>query len=306
MSSIQPGCILNFRDVAVSSNSGLFPKGRVFRSARLDNAEVNDLKILVFECNICTIIDLRTWFEARTVPMIQAVFPRTPLPNTLLDYLDSSFTSASELTRMLDPISSDTRESLSIRRSFNIDIMGREYRMKAIWNRASFKMKLLVFLYIILFMKRAATTFVSRNIIARTGLLGLYKDLIDFCQPQLLMSMKVILFNAHEPFLIHCSHGKDRTGVVTALLLSVIGVPRKDIISDYAATSKSYFPIQKHVDAEFESVGFNRDFATAREETMDSLLLYIEAKYGSVTNYLEEIGFDQSQQNELRMKLAVA
>ena len=36
------------------------------------------------------------------------------------------------------------------------------------------------------------------------------------------------------PLLIHCTHGKDRTGVLVALLLSACGISQEDIIEDYA------------------------------------------------------------------------
>ncbi len=39
------------------------------------------------------------------------------------------------------------------------------------------------------------------------------------------------------PALVHCAHGKDRTGVLSALLLAACGVPDEDIIKDYARVS---------------------------------------------------------------------
>ncbi|QEE30102.1 tyrosine-protein phosphatase [Terriglobus albidus] len=40
------------------------------------------------------------------------------------------------------------------------------------------------------------------------------------------------------PLLYHCSAGKDRTGVFSALLLLTLGVPEKTVLEDYALTNK--------------------------------------------------------------------
>lgn len=42
------------------------------------------------------------------------------------------------------------------------------------------------------------------------------------------------------PLLYHCLAGKDRTGVVTAVLLSLLGVSHDDIVADYCATNRTF------------------------------------------------------------------
>jgi protein tyrosine/serine phosphatase len=46
--------------------------------------------------------------------------------------------------------------------------------------------------------------------------------------------LKVIACPARHPVLVHCSHGKDRTGLVCALVLSVAGASDEEILADYA------------------------------------------------------------------------
>ena len=41
--------------------------------------------------------------------------------------------------------------------------------------------------------------------------------------------------------LFHCTHGKDRTGLIAALVLAAIGVPEDDIIRDYTASDEQGF-----------------------------------------------------------------
>jgi hypothetical protein len=51
---------------------------------------------------------------------------------------------------------------------------------------------------------------------------------------------------AHEPpFLIHCWEGKDRTGVLSAVLEALMGAPLEDVVSDYMATYENYYGIAR-------------------------------------------------------------
>ena len=64
---------------------------------------------------------------------------------------------------------------------------------------------------------------------------GLYITLLDDAMPELKLVMR-ILANAEGGTLFHCAVGKDRTGVVAMLLLSLAGVANADIVADYAIT----------------------------------------------------------------------
>lgn len=48
------------------------------------------------------------------------------------------------------------------------------------------------------------------------------------------------LLKAEGPVLYHCSAGKDRTGVATALVLTALGVPRETVIADYELSNRYY------------------------------------------------------------------
>lgn len=65
--------------------------------------------------------------------------------------------------------------------------------------------------------------------------LGLYRSLADHHAVQLAETFAVIA-GGGAPVLIHCTAGKDRTGVAVALLLELIGVDREWILADYALT----------------------------------------------------------------------
>ena len=96
------------------------------------------------------------------------------------------------------------------------------------------------------------------------------------------------------PLLIHCTEGKDRTGVVIALLLMILGVDRKDIKKDYMATNKvnkrkaqiAYFMI-KNFDHDAERAELARTFLIAKEEYLDSIFDYIDTNWKGTEDFIK-------------------
>jgi protein-tyrosine phosphatase len=99
----------------------------------------------------------------------------------------------------------------------------------------------------------------------------------------------------HLPLLYHCAAGKDRTGVFSALLLLVLGVPEKTVLADYELTDK-YLLNGMSDDASKKMLNSNSSLAhlspeqrqvlmAADPEYLKSTLRQIEVKYGSLDNY---------------------
>ena len=64
--------------------------------------------------------------------------------------------------------------------------------------------------------------------------LGLcYREFVRDQSKQFANLFSAVLANNHPAILLHCSAGKDRTGIGSALLLSVLGVSRADVVADY-------------------------------------------------------------------------
>jgi protein-tyrosine phosphatase len=72
---------------------------------------------------------------------------------------------------------------------------------------------------------------------ARDLMLRVYPELAYSNVESLKRLFRTILAN-EGPFLVHCTSGKDRTGIAAALVLSALEVPREAIRSDYLATSR--------------------------------------------------------------------
>ena len=102
----------------------------------------------------------------------------------------------------------------------------------------------------------------------------------------------------------HCAAGKDRTGVISAILLGSLGVRDELIIADYSLSQQNLDAIIERL---HESKGYKVMFDSlppdtlhAEPETMASLLAGISERYGSVAGYLESAGVGAAVLAELR------
>ena len=96
------------------------------------------------------------------------------------------------------------------------------------------------------------------------------------------------------PALFHCHGGKDRTGVVAAVLLRALGVSREDVLDDYEATRR-YRTINDQQDsyASMLSSGMSPEAAAGALGTprwaMEAVLDAIDERYGGIDRYLTEV-----------------
>jgi len=117
----------------------------------------------------------------------------------------------------------------------------------------------------------------------------------------------VALAESEAPAVYHCAAGKDRTGVVTALLLGILGVRDELIAADYAATQEALEPIVERL---LSAEGYRdmlealpEDTLHAEPETMLTLLDQLRERYGSLDAYITEIGVAESTLERLRERL---
>lgn len=104
--------------------------------------------------------------------------------------------------------------------------------------------------------------------------------------------------------LFHCFFGKDRTGMLTALLLSIAGAEKEDIIADYQV---SYTYIKSFIEREKSNPDGNiwdndETNYLSNPGTIISLMNFIDKKYGSVDGYLKEIGIDKETKQKIKSR----
>ena len=76
--------------------------------------------------------------------------------------------------------------------------------------------------------------FTSRYIVQGMTLCQLYLTIADTSKPMIASVLRQVLLPTNRPSVICCSLGKDRTGILIALILSCLDVAEKDIVQDYA------------------------------------------------------------------------
>ena len=107
--------------------------------------------------------------------------------------------------------------------------------------------------------------------------------------------------------VVHCAAGKDRTGVVVALALSVAGVGHDEIVADYAMTADVIHELVAKLaaSATYAEDMEQRDVAshTPRAETMDRVLSLLDERFGGASGWLDAHGFGAEDQAALRARL---
>nr|WP_246406843.1 tyrosine-protein phosphatase [Modestobacter versicolor] len=107
--------------------------------------------------------------------------------------------------------------------------------------------------------------------------------------------------------VVHCAAGKDRTGVVCALALSVAGVEPAAIIADYAQTAEVIEALVAKLAASptYAEDMTGREIAvhTPRAETMRRVLDLLDERWGGPIGWLEAHGFGADEQAALRTRL---
>ena len=111
---------------------------------------------------------------------------------------------------------------------------------------------------------------------------------------------------ARDGVVVHCFAGKDRTGIVSALLLSLVGVPDELIADDYAASdpgvealSTPWFEAARD-ETELE---IRRRVSTSPRATMLDVLAWVHESAGGPDEYLRSAGVTDAQLCTLRARL---
>lgn len=107
--------------------------------------------------------------------------------------------------------------------------------------------------------------------------------------------------------LFHCTAGKDRTGLIAALLLGNAGVSEDQIIADYALTGRMIAPLLDEILAHAAIQGMAEDtmrpLLACAPETMRATLDHIADGHGSIAGYLNTLGLGDTVAARLKSRL---
>ena len=144
------------------------------------------------------------------------------------------------------------------------------------------------------------------RLVGDTGISGKrYLGYLEFGPTSWLRLFGILANEDNLPVVLHCTAGKDRTGVSTAFLLSILGVSREVIEADYLLTN---LDTERQADFIESTVGYPEGYDRERmmavagvpETAMKDFLDGVESKWGSAVEYLEKIGITQEQMETIR------
>ncbi|XP_013386375.1 uncharacterized protein LOC106155892 isoform X2 [Lingula anatina] len=257
--------------------------GTLYRSSRPDfmtESEVDKMK----EMGIQSIVDLRSrseYLKATGDKHLDRIYK--PLKVLLPGFLgnkpsDAVKVKAFKTTACSSNANTSTEQS---RKHYFINFYNWNY-IWTIFNRATWYIKLYGILLLVIDVifhtnyKHFIRLF-ARNVLNVGGLLEQYIDMIEMSQPSICAALKLLATEGNLPAVINCAHGKDRTGILTALVLSCVGASREHIARDYALSEAELRPVHSRChDEVVKKFHMSEQFLKSDVETMEGLLDYID------------------------------
>lgn len=283
--------ILNFRDIGQTINTlqgtHLLRAGLVYRSARIDDASSADRSALTSQYGIKSIIDLRSTNEH-----IDQAKKRDA----------NAKISASAIVHKSDEKAADVVKIPGIV-YHEINLNGGAFARALLWKLRWSSLTKLVALMAIGY-RNEATSILGTEVMAPKGLIGLGKETLDHSFAELHRIFSILADAANYPILIHCTQGKDRTGLVVMLLLLLLDVTVESISADYMASERELESEKVARMKEIEMIGLSEEFAGCPKGFVEEMVRHINEKYGDLGGYLKgKVGLNAETQNKIRVKL---
>ena len=129
-----------------------------------------------------------------------------------------------------------------------------------------------------------------------TDMSGLYLNLMrqkDFGK-RLIEALEIVAATENQPLVFHCSAGKDRTAILAAVLLGVLGVRSQDIIEDFCLSAPYTVVLLKRMQGDprwaEDAKALPDFFWKVSPDSMALFLNTINKEHGSIRGYLEAQG----------------
>ena len=218
--------LLNFRDVGTSCLHNRYGQkireGLVFRSSRTDFVTEEEADQFL-KLGIKSIIDLRTKQE----------YNRASGAKILSKYY-------STCDGKICKVPSDPRKR------YFISLMTKEYA-KMVYSQVNCMVRSItpvIMLVDWLFHCNLTIKLFSHLVINRQSLAEWYVDILEHAKPQVVGIMRLLVEGSNIPVLVNCAHGKDRTGMIIALILGCLDVKDEVIARDYSLSEVRYRVLQ--------------------------------------------------------------
>ena len=140
-----------------------------------------------------------------------------------------------------------------------------------------------------------------------TDMTGYYVGYVEDAPGKIADALRLIADPASGATVVHCAVGKDRTGTLVALALSLAGVRREAVVADYAASAERIDRLLARLKA---SPTYGRDVASATAadimpmaDSMERFLDEVDRRYGGPHGLAAAIGLDEETVQRLAARL---
>ncbi len=285
--------ILNFRDIGQTINtlqgSNLLRTGLIYRSAQIDDASSLDRSALTSQYKIRSIIDLRS-----TTEHIDQAKKRDA----------NAEINASAVVPKSEEKAADVVKIPGIN-YHEINLNGGAFARALLWKLRWSSLTKLVYLMAIGY-RNEAVSILGTEVMAPRGLIGLGMETLDHSLTELHRIFLLFADAANYPIIIHCTQGKDRTGLVVMLLLLLLDVAIEPINADYRASERELESEREARMKEITAIGLNEEFAGCPKGFVEEMVRHINGKYGDLSAYLKgKVGLNPELQDRIRTILKI-
>jgi protein-tyrosine phosphatase len=278
--------LLNFRDVGITINSYIDGKslqpGRLYRSARPDETSTADRAHLTQVLGIKTIIDLRSNTEHINA---SKKLDAPPVYSTAIIPQSSEYVTSSLQIPGVNHV--------------QINLNGGAFERALLW-----QLKYTSLVRLLIFMacghREDAISILGREVMLRRGLIGLGIDTLEYSASEIKDVLNVLADRSNYPVLVHCTQGKDRTGLIVLIVLMLCGVDRDAISHDYMTSEEKLWPEKGERLKEILRIGLSEDFVGCPKDFVLEVMRYTQERYGGIEKYLSQIGVDDKVPNRVR------
>ncbi|XP_078576411.1 uncharacterized protein LOC144862038 isoform X1 [Branchiostoma floridae x Branchiostoma japonicum] len=274
--------------------------GKLYRSSTVDNVTPNDVEKLS-SLGIKTIVDLRSMEELN----------ESSAPRLLDDTFQIVGVEVKDRKPQAPELQFTVKDAASRqdKRHYFVAFYNRQFLTGTLqrrpWYQRVFAILTMILAFLLDTILRTNRKYLKKATVAiiltDKGILQWYKDMVDYSTGSMFAALSILSDPQNQPALLCCKHGKDRTAIVAALVLGILGRKKQDVIEDYhkseEGTKSLYQMMYNDVCVRF---GAQESFLWARKETMQQFLEYIDEKYGTVEAYLLSIGFSMEDLEEMR------
>ncbi|KAH7021957.1 tyrosine phosphatase [Ilyonectria destructans] len=144
------------------------------------------------------------------------------------------------------------------------------------------------------------------------GYCKMYMKVMEEYGPSFRVILEHIRDRAEEPFLFHCTYGRDRTGIAAGLLMSLAGASAETVVLDYMLTRVGSEPVRERLLTlasletgckDFEAPGFY-NLCSLRMSSWDAFLNELQDVYGGFEGYVaSNLGFCKNEVEQIKKNL---